>query len=402
MQKNLFSRDAQQCRDKWEKLMAGYKEVRDGLKHKDENPYYEDLHPLLSNRAPKRGREQDASQDLHQSPIAEPVKPITTTEAAQPSLSFHPHHASQTMPSNNHYFQPVTAVLIDTHSPLTSFPIGGHQLHHPISLNNISSDELPFRSLHAEACYPKLSTDCHTMSSAGEEDDDHHGRKEKRRKGLKYLSTVDLHAIQRLLDSMLIKQQAFLKELLDGMERKEELRERQRQEREERWRVEERDQRQFYTEAMQLLAQKLTAHNGAREVSTVKVEASVPLNGGPIDGNSSLKKRSKNWKRSEVLELIKLRGEMEERFSKSARRAALWAELAEMMSDHGIRRDGKQCREKWDKLMSEYKDVLEGKKDRGNSPYFLEVQASLIGGGLVIVDNPDAGRASAKEEPLNT
>ncbi|KAH7298988.1 hypothetical protein KP509_25G068400 [Ceratopteris richardii] len=201
---------------------------------------------------------------------------------------------------------------------------------------------------------------------------------------------------------MLIKQQAFLKELLDGMERKEELRERQRQEREERWRVEERDQRQFYTEAMQLLAQKLTAHNGAREVSTVKVEASVPLNGGPIDGNSSLKKRSKNWKRSEVLELIKLRGEMEERFSKSARRAALWAELAEMMSDHGIRRDGKQCREKWDKLMSEYKDVLEGKKDRGNSPYFLEVQASLIGGGLVIVDNPDAGRASAKEEPLNT
>jgi hypothetical protein len=43
----------------------------------------------------------------------------------------------------------------------------------------------------------------------------------------------------------------------------------------------------------------------------------------------------------------------------------------------GIKRDGKQCREKWDKLMAEYKDVSDGKRDQQESPYFAELTSIL-------------------------
>jgi hypothetical protein len=71
-----------------------------------------------------------------------------------------------------------------------------------------------------------------------------------------------------------------------------------------------------------------------------------------------------NWKQAEVLQLIQLRGEMDSRFAHSSRRAALWDELAERFLGQGIKRDGKQCREKWDQLMAEYKDVTDGKRDQ--------------------------------------
>ena len=42
-----FARYGQQCKDKWEKLTAGYKEVRAGAREKEDHPFYEELHPLL-------------------------------------------------------------------------------------------------------------------------------------------------------------------------------------------------------------------------------------------------------------------------------------------------------------------------------------------------------------------
>ncbi|RWR91315.1 trihelix transcription factor GTL1-like protein [Cinnamomum micranthum f. kanehirae] len=72
---------------------------------------------------------------------------------------------------------------------------------------------------------------------------------------------------------------------------------------------------------------------------------------------------------------------MEGRFEKAARRGAVWDELAEEISAEGVKRDGKQCREKWDKLMAELKEVSEGKRDRRESPYFGELL------GLVDIDH---------------
>jgi hypothetical protein len=113
-----------------------------------------------------------------------------------------------------------------------------------------------------------------------------------------------------------------------------------------------------------------TTTAAATTAPTIMVVGSPEATQGP-------KRRSKNWKRAEVLQLIKLRGEMEGRFGKSTRHAPLWDELAELLSVQGIKRDGKQCREKWDKLMAEYKDVSGGKRDQRESPYFAELTSIL-------------------------
>ncbi|KAI5064619.1 hypothetical protein GOP47_0021289 [Adiantum capillus-veneris] len=423
MQKGPFCRDAQQCRDKWEKLMAGYKEVRDGIKHKDDNPYYEDLHPLLSGRIYKREREQDDVNDPN-SAKTEPFKTTIAKDAAQPPppLPQYPFHSIRNLPMDAHSgpHQPFRAVLMDNHHPpLSSLGVDAHH-HQRHSLLNFSMDGklhpphildgLPFRTLHMETCYPRASAmDNHGASADDDEPFEDYRHSHKRGKGSKFLSVTDLHAVQSLLESTLAKQQVFFKELLDGIEKKEELREQMRREREEKWRAEERAQRFLFTEAMQILTQKLGVNNGVVEPSPIRAAAPVIANFmppvySPIVGNSGLKRRSKNWKRSEVLQLIKLRGEMEERFAKSMRRAALWGELAEVLSTQGVRRDGKQCREKWDKLMSEYKEVIEGKKEKGDSPYFPELQAALAGGGgLDNQNDPNvSSNTPSKEDAMQT
>ncbi|MCO5600291.1 hypothetical protein L7F22_054401 [Adiantum nelumboides] len=415
MQKGPFCRDAQQCRDKWEKLMAGYKEVRDGIKHKDDNPYYEDLHPLLSGRIYKREKEQDVANDPHTTKT-EPVKNTTAIDAAQP----HPPPVSQYQihSLSAHYGQqPFRAVLMDNHHPpLASLGVDGYHHHRHTLLKNLPRDGklhpplldgLPFRRLHMEAHYPRASAMDNLAASADDDDGcEDRSPPRKRGKGSKLLSVTDLHAVQSLLESILAKQQVFFKELLDGIEKKEELREKMRREREDKWRDEERAQRLFFTEAMQILTQKLGV-NEVVEPPSIGVVAPVSTNYmppvcSPMAGNFGLKRRSKNWKRSEVLQLIKLRGEMEERFVKSIRRAALWSELAEVLSTQGVRRDGKQCREKWDKLMSEYKEVVEGKKEKGDSPYFPELQAALAGGGLDSQNDPTVSDTPLKEDGMQT
>lgn len=308
LQEEHFLRDAQQCRDKWEKLMAGYKEVRDGLKEREDNPFYEELHPLLSGKSSRRDRE---------------------------SLLFQQDNDNE----------------------------GGAQ--QPTSSGVVKDTE---KEGPPRACLKK--------EGGTEEEDD--GLEErislrKRKRGAKYVAVTDLHAVQALLETVISRQQKLFREFLDAMERKEQLREQMRQEREEKWRAEERAQRCVFNNAMLVLTQKLV---GEKVGGTSGLSA--PLVCNPM-GHQGPMKRSKNWKRAEVLQLIKLRGEMESKFSKSTRRAALWDEVAEVLGTQGIKRDGKQCREKWDKLMSEHKDVLDGKREQGDSPYFTELTA-VVGG----------------------
>ncbi|KAH7298252.1 hypothetical protein KP509_25G033700 [Ceratopteris richardii] len=388
MQKGPFNRDAQQCRDKWEKLMAGYKEVRDGLKHKDDYPYYDDLHPLLSAKVSKRTREHDASNEL-QSAETESLRAVLNMGASQSLSARQQYHPLRDVLDDSHCPQPCRAVLIDSHAFLTNLRMYGQHLHHaPWSLATM--DGLPFRNLHMYARNRKSSPVAQHIPSANDDDgnEDHddafdkRGCKQKRRKMFEFLSTTNLCAIQDLLESAVAKQQIFFKELLDGIEKKEEIREIIREEREEKWRAEERAQHLFFAEAMQFLSQKLRADDGSAAPSAAGVKVPMCASDNFVARAPCFKKRSKNWKRSEVLQLIKIRGEMEERFAKSIRRAALWGELAEVLRSRGVRRDGKQCREKWEKLMSEYKDVVEGKKQKGDSPYFPELWAALMERGL--------------------
>lgn len=304
LQKENYTRDAQQCRDKWEKLTAGYKEVRDGVKDREDNPFYDELHSLLSGKSMKRDREKERED---------------------------------------------------------------------YSKEQGSVRELPTALEEQKLDPPKLH----------EEDEERADEEPARKKTRKYISITDMEAVQSVLETVITRQQIFFRELLDAMERKEQMREQLRQEKEDKWRAEERAQRGVFNNAMIVLTQKLVGEQiGASLLAhpsapTAKAEPPPPSVGSPEGHQGVPKRRSKNWKRAEVLQLIKLRGEMDSRFAHSTRRAALWDELAERLLGQGIKRDGKQCREKWDKLMAEYKDVTDGKRDQRESPYYSELTSIL-------------------------
>jgi len=307
LRKEQFFRDAQQCRDKWEKLMAGFKDVREGLKDRNDNPYYDDLHPLLSGKCLRRENLKKEGDSAHNENL------------------------------NSRHFD-----------------ISGREMY-----ENRDTDE-DDDDLLLERPYFK-----------------------KRKRCSKYVPVTDIEAVKTLLEAVITRQQRFFKELLDSLERKEQIREQLRQERDEKWRAEERAHRNVFNNAMILLAQKLLGERVA--VSAAETAMGNSSGGGVVSACDTLrqgsgpKKRSKNWKRGEVLQLIKLRGEMDGRFANSARRAALWEELAEMLGRQGIKRDGKQCREKWDKLIAAYKDVMDGKREEGDLSYFVELRA-IVGG----------------------
>lgn len=409
LQKGLFYRDAQQCRDKWEKLMAGYKEVRDGVKHKEDNPYYEDLYPLLSGRPSKRERESDTSTD----------RPPAKAELSKASIAVdghihHPYQSFKSLPVDGHHSQPFKSLVteghhhhpslkalamdVHPHQPsLKPLSMTGH-LHHDLyeAFSQDGHQQLPLRGSHISG---SMTIDNHSNTAEYEDASEEKSHMRKQRKGSNTLSVTDLNAVQGLLESIVARQQNFFKELFDGIEKKEELREQMRQEREEKWRAEERAQRQLFTEAMQILMERLGGINGVVEPSVFAAVAPhlsihVPPVSSPVMDHQGQKRRSKNWKRSEVLQLIRLRGEMEKKFAKSTRRAALWGDLADALSTLGIRRDGKQCREKWDKLMAEYKDVVDGKKEKGDSPYYPELQQIAEAGSRGGLDIPNDGSMS--------
>lgn len=305
LRRESICRDAQQCRDKWEKLTAGYKEVRDGLRHREDNPFFEELDPLLSVKAGKKPECKDK----------EPAPPVK--DGCQNSA----------------------AAAVESEDEETA------------------EDEI-------KAAAPPLG---------------------KRRK---VAPTAEMAALRELLESLVSRQQRFFAELLDSMERKEQIREQIRQEKEEKWRAEERAQRCVFHNAMMVLTKKVLEAENTKileENEGVKLlenglQASRNRGGMSINpGEAAIfpKRRSKNWKRAEVLQLITVRGEMESRFAQSTRRAALWEEVSELLASQGINRDGKQCREKWDKLMAEYKDVCDGKRDKSESSYFVELTASV-------------------------
>ncbi|GLJ55523.1 hypothetical protein SUGI_1192220 [Cryptomeria japonica] len=306
LQKGQFFRDAQQCRDKWEKLMASYKDVRDGLKSREDNPYYDELYPLLSGKLMAKEKDEDNKDLMWQKEFD---------------------HREQVN---------VRIWNEETEGKLPTF-------------NDRLDDE---------------EDEAQEMTCA-----------RKRKRYPRYVSGADVGVVKALLETLFSQQQTFFKELLESIERSEQAREQVRQEREEKWRAEEREHRNILDNAMIVLIQKLLDDKGLPLSSSASCGIPSALERqcqGP-------KKRSKNWKRGEVLHLIKLRGEMESRFAVSMKRAMLWEELAEALDSQGIKRDGKQCREKWDKLMAAYKDVIDGKKEKGDLPYFSELR-SIVGG----------------------
>lgn len=191
LRRESFVRDGQQCKDKWEKLSAGYKEVRDGIRDKEQFPYFDELHMLAFERLKRRERENEIGLGL----------------------------------------------LKDKHEAgsIDELDLGG-----------------PFASTMAAYAdvQPEQSLEEQILPNT-------------KRKEPTHGTAIDLSAVQELMEMLLAKQQKFFVDILNAVERREQAKEQIRQEREDRWRAEERAQRRILNNVMVLLAQKLLdAHSG--------------------------------------------------------------------------------------------------------------------------------------------
>lgn len=305
LQRADVCRDGQQCKDKWEKLTAGYKEVRDGARDKEDLPFYGEIRRILSCKHERK--DNGASDDG-----AETYK------------------GAKTEIGNGHTTPNWTG-------------IGSYPLAQEVNAQN------------EECSFSK-----------------------KRKRDAEVMTSTDVSIVRELLETILTTQQQLFKDLLDAVEKKEQIREQIRQEREDMWRAEERALRFSFNNTMVILTQRLLGERPLGVAPSIHAPTVITSQmASPVNGFVSSKKRSKNWKRTEVFHLIRFRKEMEMKFAQSSRRAGLWEEVGERLAPLGIKRDGKQCREKWDKLMAGYKDVIDGRRDKDESPYYKELSVYM-------------------------
>nr|DAD44340.1 TPA_asm: hypothetical protein HUJ06_002569 [Nelumbo nucifera] len=236
--------------DKWEKFTAGYKEVRESIRDKENYLFYNELDPLLSGKAQRR-------ETLIRTQLRRQCQGIEL-----------PREIEMEIRGGEDEF--IRSDGEDTEEDTNEFP----------------------------------------------------GKKQQR--SLNFRNDEMIKAFKDLFDSFLARQSRFFVVLLESMEWREKIREKIRLEREEKWREEDRQHRLMFQNAMTLFMKKIV-HEGVRCTSDsapchhVNLPASTPIaetavttagGGGGSGGGSAARKRSKNWKRAEVLLLIKVRTEM--------------------------------------------------------------------------------------------
>ncbi|KAG9455813.1 hypothetical protein H6P81_000321 [Aristolochia fimbriata] len=303
LKREAISRDLQQCRDKWEKLTASYKEVREGAREKVDFVFFDALDPILSGKTHKIGETL-----------------VRRVEAEENQLDSDGDEADA-----------------------------------------VTMTEYDFQA------------------------------KRRRSSGIE---TVE--ALKELLETLIERQQRFFAEVLESIERREKIREKIRRETEEKWREEDRAQSFVFQDAMILLTKRLVAETAGSAAARCPSDSGDGVSGASppavTAGGGRLKKRSRNWKRWEIELLIKARRGMEARFAKSTRRGALWEEVAAALRAEGVKRDGKQCRDKWDKLVAELKDVSDGKRGREDCRHFAD---------LIALPSPQTANPTAAVDDLD-
>lgn len=86
---------------------------------------------------------------------------------------------------------------------------------------------------------------------------------------------------------------------------------------------------------------------------------------------------SRRWPKSEVYALIKLRSDMDQRFTESGPKVALWEEISSTMACMGFHRSPKRCKEKWENINKYFRKTKGSLKKRPLSsktcPYFHQL-----------------------------
>ncbi|XP_073106614.1 ribonuclease J isoform X4 [Elaeis guineensis] len=87
-------------------------------------------------------------------------------------------------------------------------------------------------------------------------------------------------------------------------------------------------------------------------------------------------KRNK-WKPEEMKQLIKMRGELDNRFRTVKARMILWEEISVSLLKHGVNRTPAQCKSLWASLVQKYEGCKSNEKSRKSWPYFTSLDEIL-------------------------
>lgn len=92
--------------------------------------------------------------------------------------------------------------------------------------------------------------------------------------------------------------------------------------------------------------------------------------------HSKTTKRNK-WRPEEIKKLIRLRGELHERFQVVRGRMALWEEISSSLSADGLNRTPGQCKSLWASLVQKYEESKADQKSKKTWPYYQEMDTIL-------------------------
>ncbi|XP_078182151.1 RNA-metabolising metallo-beta-lactamase family protein isoform X2 [Carex rostrata] len=83
------------------------------------------------------------------------------------------------------------------------------------------------------------------------------------------------------------------------------------------------------------------------------------------------------WKPEEISRLVKLRGELDEKFQTVKGRMVLWEQISSDMLSHGMDRSAAQCKSLWASLVQKYEESKKDEKSRKIWPYYSDVDEIL-------------------------
>ncbi|KAL9243400.1 hypothetical protein vseg_017293 [Gypsophila vaccaria] len=114
----------------------------------------------------------------------------------------------------------------------------------------------------------------------------------------------------------------------------------------------------------------------------VNKDEHTELPNSPLEASKSTKRN--RWKSDEVKKLIKLRGELHDRFQVARGRMALWEEISSSLLVDGFNRTPGQCKSLWASLVQKYEESKSDKKKNVNWPYYDEMDTILSNLGEVL------------------
>ncbi|CAA7034336.1 unnamed protein product [Microthlaspi erraticum] len=218
-----------------------------------------------------------------------------------------------------------------------------------------------------------------SRSSSVDSDDSESDSSPGVRKGKRKRETREKmeHFLEKVVGSMMKRQEKMHKQLIKVMEKME----RERVRREEAWRQQETERmRQNEEERRQEMARSLSLITFIKTVVGEEIEIPKFCDQPPqklLQHSESAQRQGQGetkfgyssgtrWPPEEVKALIASRSEVDEQTG--VHKGAIWDEISAKMKERGYDRSPKKCKEKWENMNKYYKRVMEGgKKQSGQS-----------------------------------